>query len=173
MDTATALTLAAAVVVVTTALAVALVATAGRRRLARELTASQVAVEALRERVDALDRSREVPVPAASAPQEFVITSLPAGTVSAAPAGAGDALENAAQRHLTAGQLASVAVGESVVRLLSLGYGVRRALSAENRDRIRVEVRREVKRARKQRRRDLKEAKRHLRTVATRAEDAA
>jgi len=49
------------------------------------------------------------------------------------------------------------------VRLVSLGYGVRRALSAENRNRIRFEMRREVKRARKQRRRDLKEAKRHLR----------
>ncbi len=35
--------------------------------------------------------------------------------------------------------------------LLSLGYGVRRALSAENRNRIRFEMRREVKRARRQR----------------------
>ena len=58
--------------------------------------------------------------------------------------------------------------------MLSLGYGVRRALSAENRNRIRFEMRREVKRARRQRRRDLKEAKRHLRHVTTESqEDAA
>ncbi len=75
---------------------------------------------------------------------------------------------------LTAGRFASVAVGESLVRVLSLGYGVRRALSAENRNRIRFEMRREVKRARRQRRRDLKEAKRHLRHVTTESqEDAA
>ena len=63
---------------------------------------------------------------------------------------------------LSAGQFASVALGESLVRVLSLGYGVRRALTAESRNRIRFEMRREVKRSRRQRRRDLKEAKRHL-----------
>jgi hypothetical protein len=58
--------------------------------------------------------------------------------------------------------------------VLSFGYGVRRALSAENRNRIRFEMRREVKSARRQRRRDVKEAKRHLRHVTTdRTEDAA
>ena len=66
---------------------------------------------------------------------------------------------------LTAGQFATVAVGESLVRVLSLGYGVRRALSAENRNRIAFEVRREVKRSRKQRRREVKEARRHLRAA--------
>jgi hypothetical protein len=57
-------------------------------------------------------------------------------------------------------------LGESLVRLVSLGYGVRRALSAENRNRIRFEVRREVKRSRRQRRRDLKDARRHVRSRA-------
>jgi hypothetical protein len=37
-------------------------------------------------------------------------------------------------------------------------------MTPENRNRIRFEMQREVKRARRQRRRDLKEAKRHLRT---------
>ena len=62
----------------------------------------------------------------------------------------GSALEVArpAGAQLTAGQFASVAVGESLVRVLSFGYGVRRALSAENRNRIRFEMRREVKRSR-------------------------
>ena len=76
---------------------------------------------------------------------------------------------------VSAGQFASAALGESLVRVVSLGHGVRRALSAENRNRIRFEVRREVKRSRRQRRRDLKEAKRHLRADLRpeRDEDAA
>jgi hypothetical protein len=59
----------------------------------------------------------------------------------------------------------SVAAGESLVRVVSLAYGVRRALSPESRNRIRFEMRREVKRARKQRRRDVRAAQRHLRTA--------
>ncbi len=66
-----------------------------------------------------------------------------------------------------------MALGESLVRVLSLGYGVRRALSAENRNRIRFEMRREVRRSRKQRRRDLRTAARTLRAHGGRAEDDA
>ena len=67
-----------------------------------------------------------------------------------------------------------MALGESLVTIASFGYGVRRALSAENRNRIGFEMRREVRRARKQRRRDLREAKRHLRAqTIDDAEDAA
>jgi hypothetical protein len=65
---------------------------------------------------------------------------------------------------MSSGHFASVALGESLVRLVSLGYGVRRALSPEQRNRIRFEMGREVKRSRRQRRRDLKDARRHLRT---------
>jgi hypothetical protein len=54
----------------------------------------------------------------------------------------------------------SVTVGEPLVRLVAFGYGVRRALSAENRNRIAFEMRREVRRARKDRRRELKAARR-------------
>jgi hypothetical protein len=49
---------------------------------------------------------------------------------------------------------------EAVVQTASLVHGVRRALSAETRNRIRFEMRREVKRSRKQRRSDLREARR-------------
>jgi hypothetical protein len=92
---------------------------------------------------------------------EFVITSLPDGELSASLA----AQENdaPATQQLSAGQFASVALGESLVRLISLGYGVGRALSPENRNRIRFAMRQEVRRARRQRRRDVKEARRHLR----------
>jgi hypothetical protein len=60
-------------------------------------------------------------------------------------------------------EFASVALSESAVRVVSVAAGVRRALSAENRNRIRFEIRREVRRSRKQRRLDLKEARRQLR----------
>jgi len=134
------------------------------RRTRAELAASRVDLAGLRDEVDALRsaaaRAEVEPNPVRE--QEFVITTLPDGTTRAAAAIPEDD-DRLPVRQLTAGEFASVAVGESIVRLVSLGYGVRRALSAENRNRIRFEMRREVKRSRKQRRRDLKEAKRHLR----------
>ena len=105
-----------------------------------------------------------------------MITSLPDGTLRGTPvAAADDEPATTTSTPLSAGQFASVALGESLVRVLSLGYGVRRALTAESRNRIRFEMRREVKRSRRQRRRDLKEAKRHLRADqrADLTEDAA
>jgi len=179
MEPAVLVSVAVAVVVVAAGgLAALLVARARRRVLRATLAASTAEVDALRLRVDELTRRldaerREDPVPADT--PEFVITSLPDGALrsTAAPDKDDTAGHGSAGQLMSSGQFASVAVGESVVRLLSLGYGVRRALSAESRNRIRFEARREVKRSRRQRRRDLKEAKRHLRTVSTRAEDAA
>jgi hypothetical protein len=150
-----------------------------RRRLAAQVESAHADVEALRARVEELSRAlststSEVTGPAA---REFVITSLPDGTLRGTPVAADDepAATTTTTTPLSAGQFASVALGESLVRVLSLGYGVRRALTAENRNRIRFEMRREVKRSRRQRRRDLKEAKRHLRADqrADLTEDAA
>lgn len=62
----------------------------------------------------------------------------------------------------------SLAAGESLVRLVSLGHGLRRALSAQNRNRIAFEVRREVRRSRKRRRRELKQTRRGLRGAGRR-----
>ncbi|NUR08569.1 MAG: hypothetical protein HOQ22_10990 [Nocardioidaceae bacterium] len=142
-----------------------LVVLAGRRRVGRELATSRADLDALRTRVEELshqvaERRREDDVAARRRlPEEYVITSVPEHRSGlAVPDEQPDPV-----RQLTAGEFASVALGESMVRLVSLGYGVRRALSPENRNRIRFEMRREVKRARKQRRRDVKEAKRHLR----------
>jgi type II secretory pathway pseudopilin PulG len=133
------------------------------RRTRAELAASRADLAGLRAEVDGLRAaaSRAELEPRPVHEQEFVITTLPDGTTPAQTAVPDD--ERLPVRQLRAGEFASVALGESMVRLVSLGYGVRRALSAENRNRIRFEMRREVKRARKQRRRDLKEAKRHLR----------
>jgi hypothetical protein len=68
-----------------------------------------------------------------------------------------------APADLSGSGFATLAARESMIRLVALGHGVRRALSAESRNRIRFEVGREVRRARKVRRRELKEARRHLR----------
>jgi hypothetical protein len=155
-------TVAAVACVLVLSVAVLVVLTVrARRRDRRALDRSHAELEALRARVDELSaRLTTSPDDAVDPPrpsEEFVITSVPErGAAVAVP-------EDEPVPQLTAGQFASVAVGESLVRLVSLGYGVRRALSAETRNRIRFEMRREVKRARKQRRRDLKEAKRNLR----------
>jgi hypothetical protein len=60
----------------------------------------------------------------------------------------------------------SATLGEPLVRVVSLGHGVRRALSAESRNRIRFEVRREARRSRKQRRREMKDAWRRERAAS-------
>lgn len=57
---------------------------------------------------------------------------------------------------------ADLVLRESAVQAVTLAAGLRRALSPETRHRIRFEMRREVKRARKQRRADLRAARRDL-----------
>ena len=55
---------------------------------------------------------------------------------------------------------ADLVLRETVVKAAGLAHGVRRAWAPETRNRIRFEMKREVKRARKQRRADIKEARR-------------
>ncbi|RYE78248.1 MAG: hypothetical protein EOO74_05595 [Myxococcales bacterium] len=58
----------------------------------------------------------------------------------------------------------SATLGAPLIKAAATAYGVRRALSAENRNRIRFEMRREVRRARKQRKREMRAAWRDART---------
>lgn len=138
-----------------------------RQELEDSLAASREELAAVQRRLDGL--ARRVASAPRPEPQEFVITTagLPE---QAAPEATAPALPD---RQLTAKEFASVALGESLVTIASFGYGVRRALSAENRNRIAFEVRREVRRARKQRKQDLKEAKRRLRAQALVTDDTA
>ena len=101
-------------------------------------------------------RAPRQPVRALDAPSrpqqpEYVITQLgepePEAEVEAVPT-------------VAPGLFADIVLRETVVQTASLFHGVRRALSPENRNRIRFEMRREVKRSRKQRRADLREARR-------------
>jgi hypothetical protein len=171
MESATWMLLTAAAVVVLAIVVAAAVVLTGRRRVERELGASRAELDALRTRVEELSTKvadRGVVEPSTSSGQrkpeqprahEFVITSMPDGTLAASTAHEDDE----PSRQLSAGQFASVALGESLVRLLSLGYGVGRALSPENRNRIRFAMRQEVRRSKRQRRHDVKAARRHLR----------
>ena len=173
MDPALLLTLGATAAGLLVALCALLaVARRGRRRLQRDLDGTRAQLAELGTQLERLaaqqaEQARRDAAPRPRSAGEFVITTV--GDQTAVPATAGPV------QSLTAGQFASVAAGESLVRILSFGYGVRRALSAENRNRIAFEVRREVRRSRKQRRRELKEARRHLRTAqrADLDEDAA
>ncbi len=150
--------LAALAVAVVGGLAVAVGAHRARGRLMRELAVSRQEIDALEQRLDSLVR-QVAPTPVA--PQEFLITS--AGVPDLAGTASREISHAPSPQSLPPGAFASVALGESLVTLVSLGHGLRRALSPENRNRIAFEMRREVRRARKQRKRDLKEAKRHLR----------
>jgi hypothetical protein len=137
-----------------------------RGRLEDELAASREELVVVQRRLDALARRIE-PRPVAD-PTEYVITT----------AGEPDPDEVAASAPpvpVTGRQFASMALGESLVTIFSFGYGVRRALSAENRNRIGFEMRREVRRSRKERKRVEKQARRHLRATdrATLGEESA
>jgi hypothetical protein len=78
-------------------------------------------------------------------------------------------------RRIEGSLFADLVLRESVVKGVSLVHGLRRALAPETRNRIRFQMRQEVKRARKQRRADLRAARRHLadRQRAAYSEDAA
>ncbi len=112
-----------------------------RARTRADLAAARAESAQLRERLDRLEAEHQRPEPPVRAEQrEYTITHL----------GEPVTLERAV--------FADLVLRESEIRLGSMGHGVRRALSAESRNRIRFEMRREVKRARKQRRVEQREA---------------
>lgn len=132
-----------ALVVVVVGLLVALARL--RVRTDREMASAHEETTALRERLDRLEAVHRPATPAPSAVTEYRITGL------------GEPEPDEPVR-LERAVFADLVLRESVIRLGSLGHGVRRALSAESRNRIRFEMKREVKRARKQRRAEQREA---------------
>ena len=133
--------------VLAVALTVALLRTRSRTR--HELAAARAEAAGLRAQVDEIQRllAPRGPVPTPE-PTEYTITDLGAARPATEPPRIDQAL------------FADLVLRETVVRAASLAHGVRRALGAESRNRIRFEVRREVRRSRKQRRADLREARR-------------
>lgn len=141
---------AAALALLALGLAVALLR--ARSRTDREVAAARAETEALRAQLEALERRLAPPEPtrpAATEPREYVITHL-GEDESASPEPA----------RIETALFADLVLRETVVKAASLAYGVRRALDPETRNRIRFEMKREVRRARKQRRADARRARR-------------
>ncbi len=118
------------------------------------------------------DLERRLQPPTATEEPGFVITDLPEpGTrPDRSPA------ESAVPTRIEGRLFADLVLRETVVRTAGLAAGVRRALTPENRFRMRYEMSRATKRSRKLRRQELRAARRYLqeREQATRAaEDAA
>ena len=120
------------------------------RRTRAELARTREQYHLLLARLDELERPGPgaAPTPATS---EFVITEM-----GSHPS---DAVDDAAAPGRIEGRLfADIVARETVVKAASWTYGVRRALSAENRNRIRFEVRRETRHSARRRKADVKEA---------------
>jgi hypothetical protein len=95
-----------------------------------------------------------------SVPTEYVITGLgdtPAPDDDPPPA------------RIDGAVFADTVLRETVVKAASLAHGVRRGLAPATRNRIRFEMKQEVRRSRKQRRADLKAAQRDLHARQRRA----
>lgn len=106
--------------------------------------------EDLVRRLEALERPAPVPTNEAAGVEvaEFVITDM----------GREPAPTQEAPARIEGRLFADVVLRETVVKAASWTHGVRTALSAENRNRIRFEMKRETKRSTKQRKADVKEA---------------
>jgi hypothetical protein len=137
-------------------LAVTLVA--GRRRAGRELDALLTERDQLRARVSELTAEAEA-LRAVDAP-DYVITRV-GGTEVMAPSPAGQGTRSG--RRVPDQVVLSAAFGEPLVKVLAFGHGVRRALSPEVRNRIGFEMRREMRRSRKVRRREMRQAWKQMR----------
>jgi hypothetical protein len=126
-----------------------------RSRTDREVAEARAETAALRVELEALERRLPRPghLPVDSAeraePHEYVITHL----------GEDDPVATEPV-HIERALFADLVLRETVVKAASLAHGVRRALAPETRNRIRFEMKREVKRARKQRRSDTRQARR-------------
>jgi hypothetical protein len=140
---------AVSVVLALVALGLAVGLLRARSGTRRELAASRAETASLRAQLDELER-RLSPVepPRHPAETEFVITDLGDPELEQPAPQVGGAL------------FADLVLRETVVKAASLAHGVRRALDPETRNRIRFEMRRELRRARKQRRADTRQARR-------------
>ncbi len=87
-------------------------------------------------------------------PADYVITGIDVARATSTPA------RDQSPPQIEGRLFADIVARESVIKAAGFAAGLRRALDPETRNRIRFEMRREVKRARKQRRSDLKAAMR-------------
>jgi len=119
----------------------------GRAESRRELAAARAETDQLRTRLDALSQRLEEATSALVTREVATYVITDAGNAEATP-------------NVADGVVLTAALGEPLVKVVAFGHGLRRAASAESRNRIWFEMRREVSASRKRRRREIKE---HLR----------
>lgn len=147
-------------------LVVALVGVLRRRNRSRAdleamLAAAQRESDDLRARLEELSaRHPEIVSPTAANAPAYLITDAGSGTAVDVPGVEAIAVPDRL--------VLSATLGAPLVKVAAFGHGLRRALNPENRNRIRFEMRREVRAARKRRRQRVKDYQR-----AVRAEDRA
>jgi hypothetical protein len=129
-----------------------------RRAWARDAAQAHAELGDLRARVEELEHEHGTPSTTTSA-AEFVITGLGDETAS----------EPGPDARVDGAVFADIVLRETVVKAASLAHGLRRGLAPATRNRIRFEMKQEVRRARKQRRADLKAAQRDLHARQRRA----
>jgi hypothetical protein len=130
-----------------------------RRAWARDTALAHAELGDLRARVEELEHG-QVESTRPSVPTEYVITGL--GDLPAPAAGPPTSRVDGAV-------FADTVLRETVVKAASLAHGLRRGLAPATRNRIRFEMKQEVRRSRKQRRADLKAAQRDLHARQRRA----
>jgi hypothetical protein len=153
---------AALALVVVLALALFAVLLRDRSRVRAELAATHAEAAELRSRIDAL----AVQVAASRRePEEFVITHLGESDpdVDSADSLPGDG-------RIDGKLFADLVLRETVVKAAALGHGVRRAMAPETRNRIRFEIRREVRRSRKARKEETRQVRREMQDRRRQAE---
>jgi hypothetical protein len=133
-----------------------------RSRVRAELAATHAEAADLRSRIDAL----AVQIAASRRePEEFVITHLGESDpgLDAADPLPGDG-------RIDGKLFADLVLRETAVKAAALGHGVRRAMAPETRNRIRFEIRREVKRSRKARKEETRQVRREMQDRRRQAE---
>ena len=141
--------IAGAVVVLILLLGLLGVVLRSRAESRRQLAAARAETDALRERLDRLSEQLE------RQSSTMIRVDDPAYVIT-------DAGQPVREPNVPDRVVLTATVGEPLVKAVAFGHGVARALSAESRNRIWFEVRREVRRARKQRRREMKDAWRRM-----------
>lgn len=156
--------LAAAGVVLFVILALGLMVRSAHRRVEAQLSLTQQAAQALADQVAGLEaRLEQDPSPTADDRADYVITRFgdPADPDDAENSDALDQHRREVEvRSLPRGVFADLLLRETAVRAVGVSAGLRRALAPETRNRIRFEMKQEVKRSRKQRKADLRIARR-------------
>jgi hypothetical protein len=125
-----------------------------RRAWVRDARRSHAELGDLRARIEELEHQPGPrPTTAPSVPTEYLITGLGDAQTHDADAPAG---------RIEGAVFADTVLRETVVKAASLAHGVRRGLAPATRNRIRFEMKQEVRRSRKQRRADLKATQQKL-----------